>query len=127
MITRNGSSSCLFVEIVQHWKHNGLDQDVGVEVPIVLGFVDSGGNGVHGIDVGKTIGVSLEIGDDPANRVLEETNDVLIVGEQDAAVVEPSVIDCRGIPEESEFWICSVEDVFGGEQNEIHWGCCSHG
>ena len=81
MIVRNGSSSGLFVEIVQHWKHNGFDQDVGVEVPIVLGFVDGGGNGVHGIDVGKTIGVSLEIGDDLADRVLEEANDVLIVGE----------------------------------------------
>ena len=81
MITRNGSSSCLFVEMVQHWKHNGLDQDVGVEVPVVLGFVDGGGNGVHGIDVWKTIGVSLEVGDDLADRVLEEANNVLIVGE----------------------------------------------
>ena len=81
MIVRNGSSSGLFVEIVQHGKHNGLDQDVGVEVPIVLGFVDGGGNEVHGIDVGKTIRVSLEIGDDLADRVLEEANDVLIVGE----------------------------------------------
>ena len=87
VIARNGSSTCLFVEIVQHGKHNGFDQDVGVEVPVVLGFVDGRGNGVHGIDVGKTIGVSLEIGDDLADRVVEETNDVLIVGEQDAAVV----------------------------------------
>ena len=59
--------------------------------------------------------------------MLEETNDVLIVGEQDAVVTEPSVIHCRGIPEESELWICSVEVVFGGEQNEIHWDCVSHG
>ena len=44
-----------------------LDQDVRVEVPIVLGFVDGGGNGVHGIDVRKAIGVSLEIGDDLAD------------------------------------------------------------
>ena len=115
VITRNGAVLNSFVKTVQHWEHNGLDQDVGVEVPIVLGFVDGGGNGVHGIDVGKTIGVSIEIGDDLADRVVEEANDVLIVGEQDAAVVEPSVIHCRGIPEESEFWICSVEDVFGGE------------
>ena len=57
----------MFVEIVQHWKHDGLDQDVRVEVPIVLGFVDGGGNGVHGIGVWKAIGVSLEIGDDLAD------------------------------------------------------------
>ena len=81
VITRNGSSSCLFVDIIQHWEHNGLDQDVGVEVPVILGFVDGGGNGVHGIDVGKTIGVSLEVSDDFANRVLKEANDVLVVGE----------------------------------------------
>ena len=115
VIARDGSSSCLLVEIAQHWKHNGLDQDVGVEVPIVLGFVEGGGNGVHGIDVGKTIGVSLEISDDLADRVLEEANDVLIVGELDTAITEPSMIHCRGIPEEGEFWICSAEDVFGGE------------
>ena len=81
VIARNGSSSRLFIETVQHWEHNGLDQDVEVEVPIVLGFVDGRGNGVHGVDVGKTIGVSLEIGDDLAHRVVEEANDVLIVGE----------------------------------------------
>ena len=81
MIGRDGAVLNLFVEMVQHWKHNGLDQDVGVEVPVVLGFVDGGGNGVHGIDVWKTIGVSLDIGDDLADRVLEEANNVLIVGE----------------------------------------------
>ena len=81
VIAQNGSSSRLFIETVQHWEHNGLDQDVEVEVPIVLGFVDGRGNGVHGVDVGKTIGVSLEIGDDLAHRVVEEANDVLIVGE----------------------------------------------
>ena len=81
VIGRDGAVLNLFVKTVQHWKHNGLDQDVGVEVPIVLGFVDGGGNEVHGIDVGKTIRVSLEIGDDLADRVLEEANDVLIVGE----------------------------------------------
>ena len=59
--------------------------------------------------------------------MVEETNDVLIVGEQDAVVTEPSVIHCRRIPEESELWICSVEVVFGGEQNEVHWDCVSHG
>ena len=94
VIGRDGAVLNLFVKTVQHWKHNGLDQDVGVEVSVVLGFVDGGGNGVHGIDVGKTIGVSLEIGDDLANRVLEETNDILIVGEQDTVITEPSVIDC---------------------------------
>ena len=81
VITRNGAVLNSFVKTVQHWEHNGLDQDVGVEVPVVLGFVDGGGNGVHGIDVGKTIGVSLEVSDDLADRVLEEANDVLIVGE----------------------------------------------
>ena len=115
------------VEIVQHRKHDRLDQDVGVEVPVVLGFVDGGGNGVHGVDVRKTVGVSLEIGDDLADRVVEEANDVLIVGEQDAVVAESSVIHCRGLPEEGELWIRIVEDVFGGEQNEIHGGSGSHG
>ena len=94
MIGRDGAVLNLFVEIVQHWEHNGFDQDVGVEVPVVLGFVDGGGNGVHGIDVGKTIGVSLEIGDDFTDRVVEEANDILIVGEQDTVITEPSVIDC---------------------------------
>ena len=42
-------------------------------------------------------------------------------------VTEPNVIHCRGIPEESELWICPVEVVFGGEQNEVHWDCVSHG
>ena len=81
VIARNGAVLSLLVETVQHWKHDGLDQDVGVEVSIVLGFVDGGGNGIHGVDVGKTIGVSLEIGDDLANRRLKEANDVLVVGE----------------------------------------------
>ena len=81
VIARDGAVLNLFVETVQHWKHDGFDQDVGVEVPVILGFVEGGGNGVHGIDVGKTIGVSLEVGDDLADRVVEEANDGLVVGE----------------------------------------------